>query len=150
MKKKILVFICFAAYSLIMLWLLFGQRIGFAFYDNYLEQLKTRINLIPFRTVAEYVGMYQTNVTSLVNHAIVNIGGNVATFVPLGIFLPLLWDKFNNAKVLLLHSTIIIFSVEIIQYFTLLGSFDIDDYILNILGIFIGFWCCRLVQKIKK
>lgn len=148
MKRNRTTLIIFVIYAIVMVWLLFGQRIGFVSYEDYFSHLKQRINLIPFRTVAEYVEMYKTNVTSLVNHAIVNIGGNVATFVPLGVFLPALWDKFKNYKCLFLYSTVTILSIEIVQYFTLLGSFDVDDYILNILGISIGFVGYKLVKKL--
>lgn len=130
-----------------MLWLLLGQRIGFVIYFDYLTQLKRSINLIPFKTVIEYVEKYQSGYPSLIRHAIVNLGGNVATFIPLGYFLPAIWAKLRNARTMFIYSSIIIASVEIIQYFTLLGSLDIDDYILNIAGIFLGFLIYRITKK---
>lgn len=147
MKQNKKLFVLFIAYSVVMLWLLIGQRIGFVIYFDYLTQLKRSINLIPFRTVMEYIEKYQSGHYSLVRHAIINLGGNVGTFIPLGYFLPALWEKLRNAKNLFIYSSIIIGTVEIIQYFTLLGSLDIDDYILNITGIFLGFFIYKLVKK---
>ncbi len=149
MKNRKKLFICFIIYSVVMLWLLFGQRMLFVSYENYFEQLRYKINLIPFKTVAEYAEMYKTNVASLVRHAIINIGGNVITFIPLGFFLPALFEKLRKTKAMLLYSSAIIVAVEIIQYFTLLGSLDIDDFILNMAGILIGFLAFKGYQKLK-
>jgi len=118
-------------------------------YDDYFLQLSQKINLVPFRTVAEYVEMYKTNAASLVRHAVINLGGNVGVFIPLGIFLPALWDKLMQTKAMFICSSAIIAAVEIVQYFTLLGSLDIDDYILNMVGIFIGFLLYKLDKKLK-
>ena len=38
--------------------------------------------------------------------------------------------------------------LEFIQYFTLLGSFDIEDYIINMIGIFMGFLLYKLDKKL--
>ena len=131
-----------------MLWLLYGQRIGFVRYEDYLLQLKAKINLIPFRTVNEYIEMYNTNAHFLVRHAIINLGGNVGVFIPLGVFLPAIWEKLKRAISMFICSSAIIIAVEFIQYFTLLGSFDIDDYILNMIGIFMGFLLYKLDKKL--
>ncbi|MBR4071480.1 MAG: VanZ family protein [Clostridia bacterium] len=148
MKNRKIIFILFVIYSIVMLWLLYGQRIGFVRYEDYLLQLKSKINLIPFRTVNEYIEMYNTNAHSLVRHAIINLGGNVGVFIPLGVFLPALWNKLTQTKAMFLYSSAIIVAVEFIQYFTLLGSFDIDDYILNMAGIFMGFLLYKLDKKL--
>lgn len=41
----------------------------------------------------------------------------------------------------------IIVAVELLQLFTLLGSCDIDDLILNMIGAFLGYGLFRMVQK---
>ncbi len=147
MKTKKTTFFLFIIYCIVMLWLLFGQRIGFVIYHDYFLQLKNSINLIPFKTVIEYAEKYQSGNTYLVRHAIINLGGNVGTFIPLGYFLPSLWEKFKSAKNMFVYSSVIICAVEVVQYFTLLGSLDIDDYILNIAGIFLGFLIYKLAKK---
>ncbi|MBO5195730.1 MAG: VanZ family protein [Clostridia bacterium] len=148
MKNRKTILVLFIIYSVVMLWLLYGQRIGFVRYEDYLLQLKAKINLIPFRTVNEYIEMYNTNAHSLVRHAIINLGGNVGVFIPLGVFLPAIWEKLKRAISMFICSSAIIIAVEFIQYFTLLGSFDIDDYILNMIGIFMGFLLYKLDKKL--
>ncbi len=78
-------------YALLMLWLLFGQRIGHTGYGTYLWQLKSNLNLIPFRTLLEYTEVLNAGRNRfLLRHAFVNLAGNVVMFLPLGIFLPAL------------------------------------------------------------
>jgi glycopeptide antibiotics resistance protein len=69
----------------------------------------------------------------------INILGNIVLFIPFG-FLGWVFPKLSNMKTLVIHflSTIII--VESLQYFTRLGVFDIDDIILNTIGVLIGFY----------
>ncbi len=150
MKRSIKLWTLFIIYSFFMLWLLFGQRILFVSYEGYFDQLSRRINLIPFKTVAEYVEMYQTSARSLVSHAVKNLGGNVILFIPLGIFLPSIWARLKNTKQMLIASAALIASVEIIQYFTLLGSLDIDDFILNMAGILLGFAAFKILKNKQK
>ncbi len=150
MSKRIITnWILFILYSAVMMWLLFGQRLDTVSYRSYLGQLSENINLIPFKTVAEYISTYSSSDNSyLVRHAYINLAGNVIVFIPLGIFLPMLWEKLRRAKGFYICITAVIISVEVLQYFTLLGSLDIDDLILNIAGASIGFLIYKLAAKL--
>ena len=72
-----------------------------------------------------------------------NTLGNVALFMPLGILLPLVSNRFLRLKRVLLFALLLSLSVESIQF--LLRFFgnpravDIDDVILNTLGACVGF-----------
>lgn len=144
MKKKTFLPIAFAAYALLMLWLLFGQRAirGSDGYD--LALLAENINLIPFRTIAEFLHDLHGGGRS---HAIINLFGNVIMFVPLGFFIPAVFKKAEAFRHTMLWSVLAIVCIEIIQLFTLLGSLDIDDVILNIIGILIGYGVYRLLLR---
>ena len=91
-KKRILALL-FAAYVLVMLWLLYGQRARIifpsagAYYGDYLVRLKQNYNLIPFKTVLAFVRRFNnSNSAYLVRHAFINLAGNIVLFVPLGVF----------------------------------------------------------------
>ena len=72
--------------------------------------------------------------------------GNTLMFVPLGFFLPLCFKKVNN-KNIFIYALLIPFIIEFIQLF--LGrSFDIDDYLMNSLGIIIGYLIIVILRKI--
>ena len=62
---------------------------------------------------------------------------NVLLFVPLGFFLPILWDKFRNIKNVVLTGFIVTSLIEISQIFTFRTT-DINDIITNSLGGFLG------------
>lgn len=57
--------------------------------------------------------------------------------VPLAIILPLINDKFKKWYIFLIVVILISSVIEITQYFTNIGSLDIDDFILNVGGAFI-------------
>lgn len=67
-----------------------------------------------------------------------NILGNIILFIPYG-FLGLLYPTFNNFKNLLVAFLIVINILEFSQYFFNLGFAELDDVILNTLGMSIGY-----------
>jgi len=141
MKKRCfsLLRIAFALYCLIMLWLLFGQRLDWITAAPYWEQLRGNANLIPFRTLAEFWALLGTAKGGQLQHAIVNLLGNIGVFIPLGFFLPCLWPKLHVFRRHVLFVSCLILLVELLQLFSLLGSCDIDDLFLNLLGSSLGY-----------
>ena len=134
----------FALYGVIMLWLLFGQRLGADIPGTYWERLQDNINLIPFFTIREFLHTAQQTANPyLLRHAFINLAGNVVMFVPLGFFPPCLWESLRGFGRCLLFSAASIVVIEIIQLFTLLGSCDVDDLLLNMVGVAIGYGLYR-------
>lgn len=93
-------------------------------------------NLVPFKTIGNYI-----KASSHINQDIwiTNLFGNVLAFLPLGFFLPLLFMSYNRFWKTFGAVFLTTASVEIIQFMTMVGSFDIDDIILNTLGGAIGY-----------
>lgn len=145
MKNKKIIYIIFILYSVLMIWLLFIQRIGYINYGNYFFQLGEKINIIPFRTILEYINTDSDNF----RHAFINLAGNIVMFVPLGFFLPFIKTSCNKIISIISYTVIIIFIIELIQLFTLTGSFDIDDIILNTAGSVMGYSFYRFIFKNK-
>lgn len=144
MKKpsRVLLWTLFALYCVVMIWLLLGQRMGRRYPFDYIEQLRMNLNLIPFRTIDEFVTAMSPGSTAsgfFSRFAFINLAGNVLMFVPLGVFLPALWPRLRRFGRFLLWVVLAVIAVELVQLFTLLGSCDIDDLILNTLGAVIGF-----------
>lgn len=101
-------------------------------------------NIIPFKTITDYI-----RASSHINQNIwmANIFGNVLAFVPLGIFLPWLFKRLigfwrTTTSVFLATS-----SVEIIQFATRVGSFDIDDIMLNTIGGAFGYLLIKVIYQ---
>ena len=130
-------------YSLVMLWLLFGRENGWEEGLPYRQQLRSNINLIPFLTIKNY---YYTLIGSssgeMVRHCFINLAGNVLLFIPAGYLLPRLWRRQRKFVLFLFTCACLILLVEAIQLVTLLGSFDVDDVILNLSGMTLGYLLC--------
>ena len=88
-------------------------------------------NLIPFKTINLMLNAYQIELSYVAN---VNLLGNLAAFMPFAFFLPKLFPSMQKPKKFLISMALIIISVEVLQLFTLSGTLDIDDFILNMTG----------------
>lgn len=77
----------------------------------------------------------------------INVLGNIVLFIPFG-FLGWVFPKLSNVKTLLIHFLSAIIIVESLQYFTRLGVFDIDDIILNSIGVLIGFYLKNVFERL--
>lgn len=64
---------------------------------------------------------------------------NIAMFVPLGFFLPLLHKRFNGIGWTLFAAVLFTGFIECVQYITAVGIFELDDLFNNVLGALIGF-----------
>ena len=131
-----------------MLWLLFGRSEGFVAGISYKDQLLQNINLVPLFTIQNYLYIltHSQNRYMLV-HCFINLAGNLLMFIPAGWLLPRIWKKLRNFFRFFTLCLGLIFLVETVQLFTLLGSFDIDDIILNLAGMVMGFILHALNRK---
>lgn len=123
-------------YYLFLIYILFFHSLRIITYSN--------INLIPFTTIIRYCKYY--NIFTF-KFWFLNIFGNIILFIPFGILTPLIINKPINIIKLFVLTLLICFSVEFCQNFFMVGQFDIDDIILNILGSLIGF---LLLSRFKK
>jgi len=103
------------------------------------------INFVPFKTIFYYLG---GNVDS--NIVLENLLGNILAFSPMGVLLPILFNNCKNLKNILLISFLVSLSIEITQLLFSLGSCDIDDIILNVLGAVIGFAVYKALKCVMK
>ncbi len=129
------------AYGVLMLWLLFFQRVGWWEGFDYRTYLRESVNLRPFYTIINFFRAALHN-HYMLRPAVVNIVGNIVMFLPLGFLLPGLMPRLWRLWKLLGTSCLILLLVETIQLFTMTGSWDIDDIILNLAGVALGraFW----------
>ena len=102
------------------------------------EYFRRKGNLIPFKMIRNQTkGLLNGNYA--LRHYAVNVLGNLAAFAPLALFLPLLFKKCRKYPVFFAVTTAIILSVETCQLLLRVGSFDVDDYILNMAGATVVF-----------
>lgn len=135
-------------YSLVMLWLLFGRSAGWMEGLTYEEQLGCNRNLRPFFTIGNYLWVvFHSSNAYLVRHCFINLAGNVLLFIPIGFLLPKVSRAMQNYLRFFLLCFAIMLAVELLQLVTLLGSFDVDDLILNLSGMSLGFLLERITRR---
>lgn len=142
--------ILFLLYCGGMLYLLFfGSRQAAS--GDYWALVKQNYNLQPFYTIRNYLRvLFYSNSAYLVRHCYINLAGNLLLFIPGGLFLPLLWSSWRKFWRFLFGCLLVLLCIETTQLFTLLGSFDIDDIILNLLGLSIGYALYVLTHRRRK
>lgn len=101
------------------------------------------VNLTPFLMFSDYLREIQAGNALFV---IINFFGNLAVFVPLGLFPALLFREGSWKRSFLVGITTSLF-VECGQYL-IARSVDIDDIILNTLGAMCGYWLFVLLKRI--
>lgn len=92
-----------------------------------------KTNLIPFKVLFETYN--EVFINGYINYFLINFIGNITIFMPIGFFIPLLWD-ISNKKVILIGFLSSLF-IELSQLFLIRGT-DVDDLILNTLGTILG------------
>ena len=156
MKDQKVIRIClwtaFAVYVFALLNILFLSRSGRFPYGSFLEYVKYSVNLIPLKTVWEYVQEYMLEGAWILSIAIRNIAGNFVLFFPMGMLLPCLFPKTLKFRRTVLISFCTVLCVELIQLFLRRGIFDVDDLILNVSGWLLGFAVLKIpfINKILK
>jgi len=134
--------IFFCLYCLAMLVLLFWRQPPQG-PGSYWEKVLDLLNPVPFETICRYIGLLGHSNPNLVRNAVINLVGNVILFVPIGIFLPRVFPKAGRWWKVLLITLGAITLIELTQMLTLLGTCDVDDVALNILGAMVGYLLFR-------
>lgn len=116
--------------------------------ELFANYVNTSCNLIPFATIWEYISV-AVNGTMNADIILTNLAGNIVAFCPFGFFLPLLWKRQKGFGWFALTVTVIVAAVELLQFAMLVGSCDIDDLILNVLGA-LAVFALTHIPPIKK
>lgn len=118
---------------------------GEFFFHINMSTANAQLNFIPFHTLYQYFYSTNVNVDDWGSVSLLNITANLLLFSPIGFFVPILWKEKNRLKTILLLGLLVTIFVESIQYF--IGrSTDIDDVILNTVGVIIGFGFFRIFR----
>lgn len=138
----------FIVYAGLMLWLLFARSPGWNSEYGYRELLRLNMNTTPFHTIRNYLNVILHYPDSPeYGKCIVELVGNIVMFIPAGWLLPRLFPAMRKFFLFLLSCLLVITFVEALQLLTLLGQFDVDDIILNLSGILIGYILYAITAK---
>lgn len=99
-------------------------------------------NLIPFKVLFETYN--EVFINGYINYFLINFLGNIIMFMPIGFFIPLLLN-LSTKKVIVTGFCFSLF-IEICQLFQNRGT-DVDDLILNTIGIILGLLLHKIIFK---
>lgn len=71
---------------------------------------------------------------------------NILLFIPLGIFIPSIWENFRNVKKTALIGFAVSMMIEVLQIFNYRVT-DINDLITNLIGTIIGYYIANIAIK---
>ena len=100
-----------------------------------------RINLVPLIYLLDYL---------IVGEAVLNVVGNTAMFIPIGIIWPMVFKELDSHGKVIAAGVGFSLCIEVLQLPFFDRVTDIDDLILNSVGFLIGYGMYLLVKKCKK
>ncbi|ADM69648.2 hypothetical protein PPE_01812 [Paenibacillus polymyxa E681] len=92
-------------------------------------------NIVPFDTIRQYWRAMESFPFRIWG---VNLLGNIGVFIPFGILVPIIWVSMRSIGSLLLTIVIALVILEVSQMLLGAGTMDVDDIILNVLGVLCG------------
>lgn len=138
-ENRLVLWVCFLAYLLLLGYIVF---VGSGF--GRVENEEYRYNLTLFQEIGRYVSLgARTGNWTLFKF---NVIGNILVFVPLGIFLPRIFQKCRKILSVALISLEVSLLIEVTQLVTKIGSFDVDDLFLNTLGGILGYIIYKILS----
>lgn len=134
-KVLFIVYILFLLYFLIFSdW--YGRDVVM---ENYHYNLKPFQEIKRFWEYREQLGIWSA----------VNLFGNIFIFIPLGFFEPMA-SKRRSFLGTIVDGFLLSLVVEVFQLISKVGRFDVDDLILNTLGVVIGYIIFLICNAIRR
>lgn len=122
---------------------------GVGDFGGYLQSITSgyrSYNLIPLNTIWAYLFTQNDRVSDWGSVAFLNLLANVALFAPLGLLAPSSSGRFHRLRTVLLLGVSVSLAIEVAQL--LIGrSADIDDVILNVVGVWVGYGAWALFRR---
>ncbi|MFA1714996.1 VanZ family protein [Peribacillus frigoritolerans] len=100
-------------------------------------------NLIPFSTILSYLSNEMNGLVSFYN-----LSANVGLFMPFGLYLLSREGQELSTKRKFIYPLLSISGIEICQFVFRRGSLDVDDLILNMIGVYLGYFLYPLFKKV--
>lgn len=78
-----------------------------------------------------------------------NLLGNVIIFLPLGFLMPMA-SKYRSFLATTVNCLLLSLAVELFQLISRVGSFDVDDLLLNTIGGILGYISFLICNKVRR
>lgn len=143
-RIRVISWILFVLYILLLIYFLFLSE-EYGRKDFALREY--RYNLVPFLEIKRF-WIYREQVGYMA--AFLNLGGNVIGFLPFGFFLPVIGCRFRCGWLTGILGFCLSLFVETVQLVCKVGSFDVDDLMLNTLGAVLGYLLFKICNLIRR
>ncbi len=135
--------IIFGVYLVLLIYMLFfAESMGRTFTER-----TYHYNLVPFKEIKRFLVHWESLGTMAV---MLNLFGNVAAFVPYGLILPIMYRRLRSLGRITLWTFEFSLLVEVLQLVSKVGSFDVDDLLLNTLGGILGYLGFVILDWIRR
>ena len=145
MKKRLIIAFILVIYSLILIKVMVFKNVPLIRIGSLMFNLggtqEGQANFWPFKTILSYLFGERGLIITFIN-----LVGNIVLLIPIGFLVPFLSRKMAWEKALALAVSAGL-AIEGAQAVLHLGIFDIDDVILNGLGVVIGYWAFRIFVR---
>lgn len=136
-------------------WVIFFVYLVFLTYFLFFAELMGRTqvqdgysyNLVLFKEIKRFIKYYHLLGFKAV---FLNLAGNVIGFIPFGFMLPRISERVRTWYLTLLLSFAFSLMVETVQLIWHVGSFDVDDLLLNTIGGVLGYVAYQIFSGKKK
>ncbi len=138
MKKRLIATVIFIVYSAILIKVMVFKdlpviRIGPLMF-RFGGTQEGPPNFLPFKTIIPYLLGEKGLII-----AMINVVGNIVLLIPIGFLFPFIYQSMTWKKTIALAVAAGL-AIEGMQVLFRVGIFDIDDVILNGLGVIAGYW----------
>ena len=103
--------------------------------------LPLRVNLLPLISLLDYANL---------RDILWNVAGNASMFLPSGIILPIVFRKLDRFWKVVAAGALLSLLIEILQLSFPTRASDIDDVLLNILGIAAGYGIYAAIKRLRR
>ena len=110
---------------------------------EYLKNIDLMTNFNPLETMRLYINAIKYNYIGM-EIPLSNLVGNTMLFMPMAVFLPVLFRPMRKLWLFALTMTLLLVAIEALQYLLACGSCDVDDVILNLAGTLIVFGILKI------
>lgn len=140
-KRHMVAAVLFLIYFIVLFYFLFfSEELGRTFSDR-----AYCYNLVPLKEIKRFLQYRDVLGKKAV---FLNLAGNVIAFMPFGTFLPTFFARCRKFFFTVWYSFELSLTVELLQLIFKVGSFDVDDLLLNTIGGLFGFFVYVVIARL--
>lgn len=140
-KTRLIWYAIFLVYLAVLIYLIFD-------WTERTPSTEANINLVFFQEIKRFY--YALKNGQITITAALNLVGNVLVFIPFGFLIPLMSNRHWTGLKTAIAAVVVVSGIEVYQLISKTGVFDVDDFILNWFGVFLGWLLYKIAARLKQ